>query len=307
MQTEQNLPLVSIIIPTFNRVVFLQYALKSVVVVDDASTDHTQDFLINNINEKMTYIRHEKNQGGAVSRNTGIANAKGKYIAFLDDDDEWLPENIELHLEVFKTNPNAGVVYSGFFVRDMSRGKIIGAVVPNKRGNIYKSLLLDNCVGTSSVVMARRDILLRAGFFDSKLPSCQDWDLWLTLARLCEFDYVKKPTVIYSLHDKRISTDPYACLKGRQIIFDKYKSDINSDKSALAKHYLRIGNAYILAGDKERGRKYITNAIKSYPINIEGYAAYISSFFNAEQHTYMTHLYRRLRYRMGGRGCLDSS
>ena len=104
MKSKSN-PLVSIIVPTYNRAGVLSRAIRSIfsqtysnieiIIVDDASCDDTGNVVESFMDDHIHYIRHDKNQGGSASRNTGIRSAKGSFIAFLDDDDEWLPEKLE--------------------------------------------------------------------------------------------------------------------------------------------------------------------------------------------------------------------
>src|SRR2546429_9117536 len=121
------MPKVSVIIPTYNRAEFLCSAITSVlnqtfhnfeiIVVDDASQDHTREVMNSLGDKRIRYIRHEKNKGVAATRNTGLVNAKGTYIAFLDDDDEWLPEKLQKQFNLLESCQNiVGVVYTGAFV-----------------------------------------------------------------------------------------------------------------------------------------------------------------------------------------------
>jgi len=121
-------PTVSVIISTYNRAYLIDRFIQSVlnqtyqdfelIVVDDGSTDNTED-IIRQFQEKdkrIKYIKHDKNKGGSAERNTGIKNSVGKYIAFQDSDDEWFPEKLEKQMEVFKnTSSKVGVVYTGFW------------------------------------------------------------------------------------------------------------------------------------------------------------------------------------------------
>jgi len=119
---EKN-PTVSVIISTYNRAHLIGRAIQSVlnqtyqdfevIVVDDGSTDNTEEIVKSFNDPRIRYIRHEKNKGAAAARNTGIKAARGKYIAFQDSDDEWLPEKLEKQMKVFENAPpEAGVVYT---------------------------------------------------------------------------------------------------------------------------------------------------------------------------------------------------
>ena len=131
---------VSVIIPTYNRAACLKLALASVlnqtyqnfeiIVVDDASTDGTADVVRGFADARITYVRHDVNRGkvgaGAAARNSGIARAQGTYIAFLDDDDEWLPEKLARQVAVLDRGPRSvGAIYTGFVKIDQATGQIV--------------------------------------------------------------------------------------------------------------------------------------------------------------------------------------
>src|SRR5919106_1816578 len=120
------MPKVSVIIPTYNRVESLPLAIKSVlaqtfqdfeiIVVDDASHDNTPAVIARFNDERIRYIRHDTNKKISASRNTGVLNSRGSYIAFLDDDDEWLSEKLQLEVDLLDNSPlKTGAVYTGFY------------------------------------------------------------------------------------------------------------------------------------------------------------------------------------------------
>jgi len=183
---------VSCIIPTHNRAAFLADAISSalaqtyenleVIVVDDASTDNTSDVVAAFNDGRITYLRHSMNKGGSAARNTGILTSRAEYVAFLDDDDEWLPEKIAKQMKVLRSSaPEVGCVYTGYWDVDRSSGSYVGKQIPNRRGDLAKELQLENCIGSTSSVLVKRECLNEAGLFDESLPCSQDYDLWLRL------------------------------------------------------------------------------------------------------------------------------
>src|ERR1700737_4457090 len=121
------MPKVSVIIPTYNRAELLRSAIISVltqifqdfevIVVDDASRDNTQNVVHSFNDRRIRYIRNGMNKGDAVARNVGITNSSCEYIAFLDDDDEWLPEKLEKQINLLEnSSPNVGVVHTGHVI-----------------------------------------------------------------------------------------------------------------------------------------------------------------------------------------------
>lgn len=300
-------PLISIIMPTFNRVNFLKKAIKSIqkqtydnfelIVVDDASTDNTENLISSLRDNRLIYVKNPKNMGGAASRNVGIHLAKGEYIGFLDDDDEWLPSKLEKQVSFFNEHPEVDIVYTGFLVRDINVWNIIGQIVPKMRGMIREELLMDNCIGTTSTLLVKRGALLRTNLFDETLPSCQDWDLWISLSKFCYFDYLAEPLVIYSVHGDRISNNIEAVLEGRKKIFAKYKEEIEKNKNILARHYLKIGSAYCQLGNMNKGRKYMKDGLKLDYDNIEIWAALLATYLGVRNYNHFINIRRIFIYK----------
>ncbi len=210
-----NLPLVSIIIPTYGRSEMLQRAIMSVlnqtykhieiIVVDDNDADsdyrrETETSLAKySNNDKVVYIKHEKNAGGCVARNTGIKLAKGDFIGFLDDDDEWLPEFIVKHLEVMSNG--ADIVYCNFYSVDSDKDhNKLTVVSENKKGDVFNDLLQGWCPSTTSMFLVRKECFETSGYFDESLQSFQDYDKWLSIAKNHKFDYCDEYLMIKYQH-----------------------------------------------------------------------------------------------------------
>jgi len=181
-----NRPLVSVIIPTFNRAWAVERAVDSVldqdyrpfelIVVDDGSTDQTAEILARYGNQ-LTVVCQE-NRGVSAARNAGIARAEGDLIAFLDSDDFWRPKKLTIQVDFFTSHPDALICQTGeFWVRNGRR------VNPGRRhrklsGMIFTSSL-ELCLVSPSAVMMRKTLFSMVGGFDETLPACEDYDLWL--------------------------------------------------------------------------------------------------------------------------------
>jgi len=182
-------PLVSVIIPTYNRGWILKETIDSVltqdftnfelIVVNDGSTDNTQDIL-NSYKEDIIVLQ-QNNKGVSAARNMGIASASGRLIAFLDSDDLWLPKKLSIQVDFFNANPDALICQTEeIWVRNGIR------VNPGKRhkklsGSIFEpSLYL--CLVSPSAVMIKHSLFENAGMFDETLPACEDYDLWLRVS-----------------------------------------------------------------------------------------------------------------------------
>ena len=182
-------PLVSVIIPTYNRAWMVREAIDSVlsqtyrnvelIIVDDGSIDQSRELLARYSNDAI--VLHQANQGVSAARNRGIAVAGGALIAFLDSDDLWLPEKLERQVAFFMANPQARICQTEeVWIRNGRR------VNPRRRhrkpsGMIFQPSL-ELCLVSPSAVMMRRQLLVSAGGFDESLPACEDYDLWLRIS-----------------------------------------------------------------------------------------------------------------------------
>jgi glycosyltransferase involved in cell wall biosynthesis len=224
-------PCVSVIIPTYNRAEMLIRAIRSVlkqtfkdyelIIVDDGSTDDTAKILKDYKAHKFRYIRYNSNKGGAFARNLGIDNSKGKYIAFLDSDDEWLPAKLEKQTKFIENCPaRVGAVYCLV----LNKNDVIrkNSSKP-KRGNVYGDLLRGWCPPTTSSFLIKAQALKRGVRFDGALPSFQDYDLWIRLSEYWEFDFVPEQLVIFHHHESdRISKDLMPRINGLDSFMDKW-------------------------------------------------------------------------------------
>lgn len=224
---------VSVVIPTYNRSELLKKAVHSlqhqhhqnleIIIVDDCSTDDTEAVVKGMRDPRIKYIRHPINKGGSEARNTGIKHATGNYVGFLDSDDQWLPDKLQKQLAIFNGNPEVGAVYTG--VRLVNDSQIIKEIVPRYRGDILPMLIESNCIDTTSSVLVKTELLHEINGFESALPSCQDWDLYLRLSQITNFDFVKDSMVLFFQHSgDRISTNNAAVLSGQVYIFKAYKT-----------------------------------------------------------------------------------
>ncbi len=192
-------PLVSVIIPTYNRGRYLEEAVDSVrrqsygrwelIVVDDGSTDGTLPFLsaLKEPRLRVVNIAHRGNP--AAVRNQGLAGARGRYVAFLDSDDCWEPQKLEHQLATLTTRPAFRWSYTAVTLIDAASGEIDTS--PPKypvwrpySGLIVEHLLLHRAKIACPTVLVERNLLLDVGGFDESLPFCEDYDLWLRLAEV---------------------------------------------------------------------------------------------------------------------------
>ena len=202
--------LVSVVIPSRNRRARLVRAIESVsqqtwpnieiIVVDDASIDNTAQFLeklVSTSSIPIKFVRNEVAQGGAGARNKGIDLAEGQYVAFLDDDDVWMPEKLNLQIGMMKESPYASAVSCSFLVQHSSGKQTVKYISPPKD---VQQILNTNHLGGASMCLTTRQILLRIGGFDAGLRSGQDWDLWIKLYDCGQVLVCNEPLVQYIYH-----------------------------------------------------------------------------------------------------------
>jgi glycosyltransferase involved in cell wall biosynthesis len=279
-------PTVSVIIPTRNRYSFVPRAIQSVLnqtyqdfevlVVDDASDDHTEEIVKGFSDERITYIHHEVKRGGSAARNTGIKLSKGEFIAFLDDDDQWLPEKLQCQMHLFSNSPTVvGAIYTGVLKCSTSKDQVLKEIIPTKRGMIFRELLFSNCIATTSTILIKRECFEKVGLFDEKLSSCQDWDMWIRLSQDFQFDFTEHSLVKFYVHENSITTDYQARIQGRQVLLEKIFHHIASQPKLVANYYFENSRIFFLMNDRHKGKAEMRQVIKNYPTNIK----YLIYFF----------------------------
>lgn len=228
-------PLVSVVVPVYNGSRYLRQALDSalaqtyrpleVVVVDDGSTDSSPE-IIASYGSRVRSLR-QPNGGVALARNAGICAASGDWIAFLDQDDWWLPEKIEKQIALFDADATLGLVHTGVLQYRESVAAFVDPVYPTDgsprlRGRCYELLLLGNAIFNSSV-MIRKSVLATAGMFDPSIAgnTCQDYDLWLRIARHYPLGFVPEPLTVLRLHDEQGTWDRRAMLSDELRVLER--------------------------------------------------------------------------------------
>jgi len=290
-------PIVSVIIPTYNRAHVVDRAIRSVlhqtfqdfevIVVDDGSTDSTLEAIKCFQDPRLRYIRHNGNRGGSAARNTGIEDAAGEYVAFLDSDDEWLPEKLEKQVQLLQgSDSSVGAVYTGFIIID-EHGERTTTSIPKCRGAILGELFSANRVGTASSVMVKRECILQVGVFDPAMPSCQDWDMWIRLAKHYKFDFIPEALVYYHFgHNGQITKNWSAVAAGHLRIAEKYLADVRSlPRYKRAEAFFALGSNLVAFGLHPHhpqlmrlGRQLLLAAFMARPLTLPYLVHYGASF-----------------------------
>jgi glycosyltransferase involved in cell wall biosynthesis len=283
------MPRVSVIIPTYNRSMFLRAAIASVlgqtfqdfeiVVIDNGSKDDIQEIVTEFKDRRIKCLRITTNNGVSPARNLGIQNSNGKYVAFLDDDDEWLPTKLERQISKFENGPSiVGGVYTGYTVVDRNTGRTIGEVMPQKRGSLVHDLCITNYVGTASTVVLRRDCFNHVGLFDESIGYAEEYDLWIRISREFHFDYVQASLVKYSFHGNNASSNVEHVIKGCEALDRKYGSVFAANSKGYSYFHRTMGELYCYTGDTRKGRKMFFKAIRMYPFSFKHYLYLYLSF-----------------------------
>lgn len=224
-------PTVSVVVPTYNRAHLVGRAIRSalnqtyrdleVIVIDDASTDHTEETVRRLKDSRITYVRHAQNQGGAIARNRGLDLSSGEYVAFLDDDDMWEESKLERQIALLeKSPPGTGVVYCGLvWVSDWAAGRVTRRFHPRYRGWLTVNERFA-WVAQSSTMLVSREQLLQIGGLDPDLRRFQDPDLVIRLAGVCAFEFVNDVLVFCGEH---CAPQPEIVLKASASFLSKHQ------------------------------------------------------------------------------------
>ncbi|MGB3638476.1 MAG: glycosyltransferase [Rivularia sp. (in: cyanobacteria)] len=203
------MPKVSVIIPAYNAMTYLPQTVESVlkqtftdfevIIVNDGSSDEIEQW-VGTITDNRVRLISQKNQGTAAARNTGIADAKGEYIAFLDSDDLWEASNLEKQVHCLDNNPDVGLVY--VWVKSIdAKGNDLGQIYGNDaEGYVWEQLLQKNVIWSGSAAMVRRVCFEKSGVFDQNIKLTEDWEMWIRIARNYSFAVIKEPLVSYRFH-----------------------------------------------------------------------------------------------------------
>ena len=246
--------MISIIIPTFNRATFIERAVKSVInqsyqdfeiiIIDDCSQDNT-DFVIEKLKTKYSqykikYFKNNQNKGAQYTRNRGIKNAKGEWIAFLDSDDEFLPERIEKALKKAKEK-NVQIVHCECIVDYGNNVPVEKRGIRKLSGNIYHALL-ESSGPAFPGLFVKKICFEKINFLDESIVAHQEWETSIRLAKYFEFGFIDEPLFIWHRGHEAISKDKKRNIVGHCQIIEKHANDIikHLGKPFLQRHYLTL-------------------------------------------------------------------
>ena len=286
---------VSVIITCYNYAKYLPGCIESVlnqtwqdfeiIVVNDGSTDNTDDAIASYLSgQKILYIK-QKNSGQANAKNNGIRHSKGELIAFLDADDLWDATKLEKQLPLFR-DPRVGVVYNtARYIDEQGREfsfMLSSEYLKPRSGVVTRYLLFDNFVPFSSSVV-RRDCLDRAGIFDETISMGIDWDLWLRISVHYEFQYIDEPLLLYRFgHSGQMSKNLDVRQRCSDTIMAKFiQANPNLAPARLlrrVRHYTFLNRGhYYHTYDMKLSSRYFMKALCQWPFALGPYRGLIKN------------------------------
>ncbi len=281
------MPKVSVIIPTYNRANLLPRAIKSVlnqtypnfeiIIVDDGSTDNTKNVVteFQKKDNRIKYFYQTHFGGPPKPLNLGIHNAIGEYVTFLGSDDEFSPRYLEKLLKPFESSEkNIDVTSCNVLIID-ERSKVLKEISKPKNTNneyIIKTSLTHNYIFGN--IFVKRKMFEKVGFFDENLKICEDFDMWIRLAKSgCKFRFVYEPLYIIHTHPNQISSsvDTKKRIGIANYLFKKYKDLYDKYPKAKSIYFRHISTMYALSGNKNQALKNILLSIKFAPFYLRNY------------------------------------
>lgn len=273
-------PLVSIIIPTFNRAGFLSRCINSclsqtckdieIIVVDDASTDTTSDYILSLRDKRLKYIKHAANRGPAAARNTGLKTAKGEYIAFLDSDDEWYPEKIEKQLAVFKNaQTQIGLVFTNGY-RDADKrtfidGKKFSSIVYDPAKDNFFPLNVH--IPTPSSWMLTAEVAWSIGMFDERMRNWEDGDYLARIAYRYPLYFLNEELVVWHTSPEHADIIGSKLIHGKELFLKNNLAQMKKDRRYLFKFYKTLSKDAMKIS-KTKSLKYLFKALQIEPCNL---------------------------------------
>jgi len=276
-------PLVSVVIPAYDRAPTIVAAIESVlrqtwtdlelVVVDDGSTDDTAAAAASVTDPRLRVVRLPANRGAAAARNAGAAQARGRWIAFQDSDDEWLPEKLARQLARLDAHPEAVAAYCGLLTVGAldaeagGRTRLTYIPAPGTslvEGRIQPMLLTHNFMSTQTV-MVRRDVFLGLGGFDESLPAMEDWEFAIRLAGAGEIAFVDAPLVHQRFSPNSLTRSREKQRRAHAMILEKSLPLYAGRPDLLAWQYYVLAGLSRRAGDLADARRQLARARRIRP------------------------------------------
>jgi glycosyltransferase involved in cell wall biosynthesis len=293
-------PRTSVIITSYNYACYLPAAMASVLaqtegdfellLVDDSSTDDSVAVAQACADPRVQVIV-QPHSGLGAARNTGIRAARGRYIAFLDADDVWVPDKLARQCHILDRQPSIGLVYTRFGIIDpagrrQSRGYSYLSATPS--GSLLPYLIAGNVVGTPSTICFRRALIdAYEAHFDETEAYVEDWHFYLQLAPHCAFAYLARTLAFHRQHDRNMQgallTDMTQSLNTARFGLAQARRYLSLEEGDLRRFECRVGayidamagREYVKAGQLELARRHAARSLRAYPWNLTEAVLYL--------------------------------
>jgi glycosyltransferase involved in cell wall biosynthesis len=309
---------VSVVIPVYNNGPYIAAAVKSVleqtrrpdeiIVVDDGSNDNTAASVAP-FQANIRYI-YQENQGEPAARNRGIRESASEYVAFLDGDDLWRPNKLELQMDYLRRHPSCALAYS-----DMSTFDEAGVIdekvserfrIRLRSGRIFRDLFMRPLFGSGSVVL-HKDCIKTVGYFDEQFLIGCDYEMWLRVSRHFELGVIDQPLLMYRCHEamatrglglKLCKGMPWEVAVLTKILetYPDAKRELGKStiRRRLSRPYAGLANASFRRSDHKVARQLISKAISYSPSNLRYWTLWGATFLPPSKVAATRRLYRKL-------------
>jgi glycosyltransferase involved in cell wall biosynthesis len=296
----------SAIITTFNRSALLAKAMRSVlaqdladlelIVLDNSSTDDTAATVASFADPRIVYVRHPQ-LGISEARNLGVRTARGEFVGFLDDDDEWLPHKLSRQIEMFdRASSKVGLVYGGFD-RVTPDGNVYATFTPTLRGDFLERFLCDGdpFTGSASNPLIKKECFEKVGMYREDIKTSEDWEFYLRLGRSYECEFVPEPVLRIRWHPgPRLGDRTKDAAETQLAVLTEFKDIFDRRPLAKSRYLQEIGGKFIRGGEISLGRSYLRQALGVNPANFTAWAQLAISFAGQGIYARAHKLYKRL-------------
>ncbi len=270
-------PTVSVIIPAYNREETIINSIQSVlrqtfsdfeiIVVDDGSKDHTRQIITEIQDKRVKLIMHKSNLGAAAARNTGMRNAQGKYIAWLDSDDEWHPEKLSKQISALEiSDQTQKACISDYLIEEQDQMRTYTPRIPDRR------LLFLGCdLSPGSTLVFEREILGTIGYLDESLPRYEDWDWLLAYSEQYRFVSVNEPlALIHYSHHRSAKAIEFSVIR----ILSKHNNAIKSlgmyGRKIISRRWIEVARYYAQEQNWSKTVLSLGKSLLAYPFHSPG-------------------------------------
>lgn len=281
-------PKVTVVIVTYNRPDFVREAIQSVlnqtfadfelIVVDNGVEIPAKEIVESFSDSRIRYIQNNKNTDCAGGKNIGIKNMSGEFVAFLDDDDVWFPNKLELQINAFEKNSEAGFCFTA--VTQVFDHGAIDSTVPEGIGNYYERALNKFGGFLSVTLMIRGNVIDEIGFMDEAFPSHTDIEWVIRIAKKYKGIGINQPLVrVMSLGGhQQMGHNLDRRIKGRNMILDKYREEFEERPKVLAGHLFMLGKYYRNDGQYKKAKE-VFKRVFTMNLKVKVFIYYLSMYF----------------------------